>query len=150
MNVQKGFHRPVQTVDQGNGSGNGTYGKRWVPVPDDQKASCKIDQQRTDLCKDTHDDHEPFTAAGFFQGQIGNFFIQSHKPAVFFLLAGKKFYQHRSADRQGLIDHLVHLIVFGLAFCQQGISGLSGLPGRKDQKRNDDDPDDRQLPAHGK
>ena len=98
MNVQKGFHRPVQPVDQGNGSGNGTYGKRWVPVPDDQKASCKIDQQRTDLCKDPHDDHKPFSTAGFFQGQIGNFFIQSHKPAVFFLLTGKKFYQHGSAD----------------------------------------------------
>ena len=61
------------------GGGDDAYGKRRIPLADDQQAAHKVDEQRADLAEDPHHDHKPLAAAPFLQGDLGGLVVDFNK-----------------------------------------------------------------------
>jgi len=57
--IQQAFHRTVEPVDHIDGRGDRTDGQRGIVHPDDEIAAGQIDQQRSEVREDAHDDPEP-------------------------------------------------------------------------------------------
>ena len=150
LNVQEGFHRPVETVDQGDSGCHHTNSQGRIQLPDDQDAPRKIDKQGAYLGKHAHQDEKQAAACRLPEREPGRLPIYLYKPVVFFFLSGKQFHQKRAAHGQGLIDDLIHLILLCLTFGQQAVAPAPGAPRRQDQERDDRDSGQGQLWTHGK
>ena len=150
MDVQQRFHRAVQPVHEGNRRRDGTDGETGVGAGDDEVTARKVDEQRTELGKQSHHHAKPAAALLLLQAQLRDFFIDLHKAFILPLFPGKELDQKRARDRERLVDELVHLVALCLAVGEQFITLLSDSFRRQDQQRDHHDPHQRQLPAHGK
>ena len=150
MDVQQALHRAVEAVDEGDGGGDGADGQGRIGLGDDEPAAGKVDEQRTDLGEHAHQDPEPAAAVLLPEGELGDLLVDRHKALVLPLLPGEELHQQRSADREGLVDELVHLVVFGLGVGEDLVALLAHTLGGQDQQRDHHDAHQGQLPAHGK
>ena len=151
LDVQQAVHRPVHPAQQGDENGNVADGDGAV-IFHDQDPADQVKQHRPDGGQGIQEHEEP--AAGHFFPDV-----QFDHPSVGFLVAlvfmlfpAEELDQQLAADRQGLIQDAVDLVVAFLGFRGKFPASLAGHPGGQGEQRNYGNADqgkDPVFPEHG-
>ena len=149
LNVKQRLHRPVKAVDKGDCGSDGADFQGGVKTADDEETTGKIDEKRTNLGEHAHDHAKPLAASLLFHGNLRCFFVHTDKFVILLFFPGEEFYQKRPADAERLVDELIHFIIFCLAFREKLEASAADHAGGEDEKRDDENADDGQAPAHG-